>query len=373
MTETDEQTEIWTLPDNVQIYYNGDEELRLRSGTWNFEEAILTLDDLSAELKDCVTQIFGAFQSGDSVDSGQLPNRRNITNLEEQQIVQMLQTLRAKHYLSDPVEDRSGAFLNQLLAGAADFSPSTTSSDEPVLFFADTQSVKDYAVMLADEIGMNLTVMGDEEYQAVARADLGTRTDAYQTRSDELALRRMLEPYACVTGCLERPHVMFLRNLNRVLIETSQPLSLGVLDGPFTTAFTIKPTETGCFECLEQRLLARMREMPSYQRFVEQTRSVDRLKHKVGANPLLHPLAAEALFEANMICHVGKARLAGRVLNTYVPLMEVQVQPILRVPFCPACGFVAEAEMEEMYSSSRKLMDRIADRVRLVSDGGEAQ
>ena len=53
-----------------------------------------------------------------------------------------------------------------------------------------------------------------------------------------------------------------------------------------------------------------------------------------------------------MVQKIGKAKLAGRVLNTYVPLMEIQVQPLLRVRFFPACGFVAEACIEEMYSSS---------------------
>ena len=56
--------------------------------------------------------------------------------------------------------------------------------------------------------------------------------------------------------------LVFLRNLNRVLVQTSQVLSLSLLDGPFTTVFTIKPPETGCFECFEQRLLARMEESP---------------------------------------------------------------------------------------------------------------
>jgi len=51
-----------------------------------------------------------------------------------------------------------------------------------------------------------------------------------------------------------------------------------------------------------------------------------------------------------------------------VPLMEIQVQRLLRVPFCPACGFVAEAKMEEMYTSSKKIVDRVVDRITVVDD-----
>jgi thiazole/oxazole-forming peptide maturase SagC family component len=220
--------------------------------------------------------------------------------------------------------------------------------------------------MLAKEISMPLTVMTQEDFKAIEAMDLTTKFDAYGTRKQLDSLREMLEPFSCIVGCLERPHIVFLRNLNRALVQTSQALSLGLLDGPFTTAFTIKPPETGCFECFEQRLLARMEDAPAYQQFVAQTRNLRRFDNKVRATPLMHALASQALFEALMVSRIGKAKLAGRVLNTYVPLTEIQVQPLLRVPFCPACGFVAEARMEEMYTSSKKIVDRVLDRITLT-------
>ncbi len=220
--------------------------------------------------------------------------------------------------------------------------------------------------MLAKEINMPLTVMTQDEFKVIEAMDLTTKFEAYGTRKQLESLRESLEPFSCIVGCIERPHIIFLRNLNRVLVQTSQALSLSLLDGPFTTVFTIKPPETGCFECFEQRLLARMMEMPSYQQFVAQTRNLPRFDNKIRASPLMHSLAAQALFEGLMVSKIGKAKLAGRVLNTYVPLMEIQVQPLLRVPFCPACGFVAEARMEEMYTSSKKIIDRVVERITLV-------
>jgi thiazole/oxazole-forming peptide maturase SagC family component len=214
--------------------------------------------------------------------------------------------------------------------------------------------------------------MTQEDFKVIEAMDLTTKFDAYETKKQFESLRNMLEPFGCIAGCVERPHIIFLRNVNRVLVQCSRVLSLGLLDGPFTTVFTIKPPETGCFECFEQRLLARMEDMPSYQQFAAQTRNLPRLDNKVRASPLMHSLAAQVLFEALIVSKIGKAKFAGRVLNTYVPLTEIQVQPLLRVPFCPACGFVAEARMEEMYTSSKKIIDRVLERVALVDDNPAA-
>jgi thiazole/oxazole-forming peptide maturase SagC family component len=354
------------LREDVNIYYNGADELRLRKGVWNFEEAILSFEGLSKDHKDILVEMFNLLQDGRGVDSERLPNEQNLTQLEREQIAQTLDTLRAKDYVSDGDDADTRRFLNQLLGGTTDFVTNIVFSEKPVLFFADTQSIKDYAVMLAKEINMPLTVMTKDEFKVIEAMDLTTKFDAYGTRKQLGSLCEIIEPFSCIVGCIERPHIIFLRNLNRGLIQTLQALSLSLLDGPFTTVFTIKPTETGCFECFEQRLLARMMEMPPYQQFVAQTRNLPRFDNKVYASPLMHSLAAQALFEGLMVSKIGKAKLAGRVLNTYVPLMEIQVQPLLRVPFCPACGFVAEARMEEMYTSSKKIVDRVVERISLV-------
>jgi thiazole/oxazole-forming peptide maturase SagC family component len=354
------------LSDGVHIYYNGADELRLRKGIWNFEEAILTFEGLSTDHKESLVRLFTSLQAHRGVDDERLPNEENLTQLEREQVAQTVDALRSADYLTDREDSDRTRFVNQLLGGIDEFAVNDGSSGRPVLFFADTQSIKDYGVMLAEEVSLPLTVMTREDFRLIEAMDLTTKFDAYRTREQFASVRQIIEPFHCIVGCLERPHIMFLRNLNRVLVQTSQPLSLSLLDGPFTTVFTIKPPETGCFECFEQRLLARMEEMPTYHQFVAQTSDLPRSETKTHASPLMHSLAAQALFEGLIVQRVGKAKLAGRVLNTYVPLMEIQVQPLLRVPFCPACGFVAEARMEEMYSSSKKIVDRVVERIVLV-------
>ena len=46
--------------------------------------------------------------------------------------------------------------------------------------------------------------------------------------------------------------------------------------------------------------------------------------------------------------------------------MELQVEDILRVPYCPACGTIAKAQIDEMYTSSKKLVDTILEKIELI-------
>lgn len=157
-------------------------------------------------------------------------------------------------------------------------------------------------------------------------------------------------------------NVSFMRNLNRALIELSKPLSMALLDGPFTSVFTIKPPETGCFECMEQRIFARIQDHPVYRRFIDSTRSKKINKNAVYYTPLLSSAVSTSIFEGLTISAIGKSKFAGRALNTYVPVMELQVEDILRVPYCPACGTIAKAQIDEMYTSSKKLVDTILEK-----------
>ena len=74
----------------------------------------------------------------------------------------------------------------------------------------------------------------------------------------------------------------------------------------------------------------------------------------------------DSSFEGLTISAIGKSKFAGRALNTYVPVMELQVEDILRVPYCPACGTIAKAQIDEMYTSSKKLVDTILEKIELI-------
>jgi thiazole/oxazole-forming peptide maturase SagC family component len=276
-----------------------------------------------------------------------------------------MDALQAQHYLQTEDDHAANMLLYDLLGGTvASRYAYGRQSPRPVLFIGDTSAIRDHAAHLAGEIDLPLSVMTEAEIQSIARLDLTTRYAGYTTHEQIDYVTKLIAPYAAVVGCMERPHIALLRNLNRALIQTSTPLSLALLDGPFTSVLTIKPPETGCFECFELRLMARMQDIAAYRQFAEHTRgrTLGGVP-KTYLAPLMYSLAAQVLFEGFLIASIGKAKLAGRLLNTYLPIMEIQVQDLLRVPFCPACGFISKAHREEMYTSTKKIVDQVIERV----------
>lgn len=354
------------LSEDVRIYFNGQDEIRIRKGIWNHEEAVLGLNEVEPGFRQTLIRIFDLLDRGEAVDLESFLRQERLAPESEDQMKHILEVLRFQHYLRSEADRTASLLLYDLLGGTvASRYAHGVQAPRPVLFFSDTAAITDHITRMAAEVELPLFVMTEADFEQITRADFTTRFDGYTTHAEIDAIAKLIAPYATIVGCMERPHVTFLRNLNRALLQTSTPLSLALLDGPFTSVFTIKPPETGCFECFELRLMSRMQDIGAYRQFIEHTRgnyAID-MKPKTFVTPLMYSLAAQALFEAFLITRIGKAKLAGRVLNTYLPIMEIQVQDLLRVPFCPACGFISRAQMDEMYTSTKKIVDQIAERV----------
>ena len=154
-----------------------------------------------------------------------------------------------------------------------------------------------------------------------------------------------------------------MRKLNRLLLRASIPMVLAVLDGPFLSITSIKGNETACYECYENRVIVRNEELSSYKKFYEQTGGMGMLTEKTYMTPILQMFASFALFEAFLLASVGKCKMAGRVLNVYLPIMEIQIQDLLRIPYCPACGHIAKARYNEMYTTSKEVVRNLVDKV----------
>lgn len=353
------------VAEGVSIYFNGQDEIRIRKGIWNYEEAILALGEADRQLRQALVGVFDLLDRGERLDVDRYIRQENLTSETATQIRQIIDALRSQHYLQAEDDHVANLLLYDLLGGTvANRYVYGVQPLRPMLFIGDTAEIKDHAARLASEIGLPLSVMTEGDFAGITRLDLTTRYDGYTTHEQLDYVTKLIAPYAAIVGCMERPRVAFLRNLNRALIQTSTPLSLALLDGPFTSVFTIKPPETGCFECFELRLMARMQDMAAYRQFVDHTRgrTMDAAP-KTFLTPLMYSLAAQALFEGFLIAGIGKAKLAGRLLNTYLPIMEIQVQDLLRVPFCPACGFISKAHRGEMYTSTKKIVDQVMERV----------
>ena len=225
----------------------------------------------------------------------------------------------------------------------------------PILFVTDNHRLKEYAEMVADDLEINLTYMSEAEMKRIEEADILDKTEAMKTEADMNELERSVFPFSCVVVSLERPRLKFLRKLNRLLIKSSIPMVLTVLDGPFISISSMKGNETACYECYENRVIARNQELSSYRRFYEQTGGMGMLTQKTYMTPIVQMFTTFALFEAFLLVSVGKCKMAGRVLNVYLPIMEIQVQDLLRIPYCPSCGHVAKANIMKCILRPRKL------------------
>lgn len=355
------------LADNVRIFYNDKDEIRIRKGVWNYEEASLSLEDVGNSLKESFTKLFHLFDEGISVDIDSFLNEEKLVNDERNQMIQVIETLKAQNYFHSENDNLAQQLFYNILGGTTIgkyYDKYSDSNPKPLLFFADTQTVREYGRALAEEINLPISILSENEYKDIATMDCTTRFDGYETRKQMEELGKFIQPYSGIIGCMERPHINFLRNINRILVKTSKVLSMALLDGPFMNLFTIKPPETGCFECFENRLLARMQDMSVYRNFVERTKkSANIFKEKTHVSPLMKSLASAVIFEGLLVSNIGKAKLAGRVLSIYLPILEIQAQDLLRVPFCPACGSISETKMEEMYTSTKKIVDKIIENI----------
>jgi thiazole/oxazole-forming peptide maturase SagC family component len=234
----------------------------------------------------------------------------------------------------------------------------------PALFFADSEYARQAARTIAKEIGLPLDVMDTETMQQLATADLTTQTDALPHLERVVGLERILSPYSCVLGCVAAPDAAMLRNLNRLLIRAQKPLILGLIDGPFISLLSTLATQTGCFECYEQRMLARLEDTLVYHEFVEASAGTS-TPNGPWFTPPLHILTSAVISEGFLYSTLSVLRVAGRVVNVYLPLLEIQIQDLLRVPYCPGCGFASRARMNEMYTSTKRLVTEMLDRVEL--------
>src|SRR5262249_36970021 len=134
----------------------------------------------------------------------------------------------------------------------------------PVLFFADSNYAKNAAATIAGQIELPMDMLDDNVLSTLIKIDLTTKTEALELTRQIENLQRYFAPYSCVIGCLGSPNISMLRNLNRVLIKVEKPLILGLIDGPFATVLSLVPQQSGCFECYEQRLMARLQDTLVY-------------------------------------------------------------------------------------------------------------
>ena len=363
MTPTEPSPRQYRLREGVRVFRSGD-EIRFRKGVWSYNEATVRLAGQEARVVLFFNTLYEQLVQGGTADAETISREVGASVEELASYCELLENLKSQQYLCTSDQKDAGRAVSSLLGGNLSGFEDRVGMPRAVLFFTDSDYARGAAKTLAVEIGLPLDVLDDETRLALATVDLTTRTDAVQYAETVARFEKVFRPYSCVLGCVAAPNLSMLRNLNRLLIRAQRPLVLGLIDGPFMTVLATLATQTGCFECFEQRMLARLEDTLVYQRFVESTAAAWTAGGPWSA-PQMHMLTSAVLSEGYLYSTLGMMRLAGRIINTYLPLLEIQVQDLLRVPYCPACGFISKAQMDEMYTSSKRVVTEMMAKIQL--------
>jgi thiazole/oxazole-forming peptide maturase SagC family component len=352
---------VYALASTARMVEDGAGRIRIRTGVWNYEEAVIDVSGESPAVARSVRSALRAAGSGsvtvaEHLDAELLPiERANIEKLFADLAQAGVMVSSADRGSQDAI---TAALLGRLV------SPYPTGGAAPsgeVLFLSDCAAATSQARALAEGMRLRLSVVSDWVAGRLAEVDLTSRIDGLRTEQDLADLRPSLTGAAAVVTCFQRPSLPLLRNLNRVLEGQDKPWVSAFIDGPFISVVGVKSPHTGCFECFEQRALARLEDHVSYHDFARSPLGAAAALHTDA--PMMAMLTSLAVTEGYLHAAVGASRLSGRALSIHLPTLEIQTQDLLRMPNCPACGKVSRQRIREINFNSRAAVDRIVAEV----------
>lgn len=358
---------IYRKMPNVTIYYNGSSEIRLRKGVWNFEEVAIHLDTVSANVAAAIKEIMSCIDVNQDYSLEKINATYELSVDEFMNLSSMLEELCSQYYLCDNETNQTDLILKDIIGGSISkrFGFYKSNSFSPILLICDNKIVSESIVHQGEYLSMPVKIVSPTLIEKLMSFDL-TNIDPLATKAALSEIVSELDIYPTFLIVLEKPNMKLIRAFNRALKEMNKSATLVMLDGPFITLTTVKPPETGCLECFENRVLARMEEMSIYQDFVAQSKFEK--KDFTYLTPILNTFAMLGLQEMLLVLATGKAKFIGRVMSIYLPLFEIQIQDLLRIPVCPACGSFSCAEFEEMYTSTQNIVEKLVNKVILTKN-----
>lgn len=360
MVNMENQNNRYFFTNSMRILDNGKDEVRLRTGVWNYEEAILDLSQQSDNFKRLIREIFQNLQSEKGVDDNFLSNVHG-TQDEKSNLIEIVKALKDAGYVENEQDlNLAKQTMKAIFGGTSFLAPGCEASGanhKPSLLISDSEYTYKYAKELGEDIELSIERVGKEDFDLLASSNLTANLNAFEITKDLDQLKNSFSAYSCVLGCFVKTPVQLLRNINRIITELKMPFVLAFFDGPFVNFLCVEPPKTGCFECFEMRLLSRLEDHVAYHDFVKS--GVCTGGNEKGLLPVINILTNLLVTEAFMINNVGSSRFSGRALSIYLPNLEIQVQNLLRIPFCPACGAVAKSKFEEINLSTRRIVDDI--------------
>jgi thiazole/oxazole-forming peptide maturase SagC family component len=367
MDSTSQPQVVYHLASGVRIFTSDTHELRFRKGIWSYTEAIVNLENQQSKIREFFEVVAKELNQQERFSITEAIELSKLSKDEADFCCQILEDLKNQGFIATDGRPSVGSSISELLGGQLFGYEESISETGPVLFVSDTDYANRAAKEIASQIRLPLDVLEASESLEIGRMNLTDRTDALTHTVDLERASKLFLPYMCVVASFSSPKVSFLRNLNRILVQLEKPLILGLIDGPFASLLCTVAPQTGCFECFEHRMLARLEDTLVYHKFVESQRNA-RVSGKMdlGKIPTVHMMVAALLSEAFLYGSSKMCRLAGRCVNLYLPLLEVQVEDLLRVGYCPACGHVAKLQMDEMYTSSKEIVKEMLSRIELT-------
>lgn len=360
----------YVFRDSVRVYDNGDNEIRLRMGVFNYEEVTLDLSALSNSLAAGIREIFKKCQTKDGYE-GLKVEELYVDHYEKEIAESIIKELYETNYLVMADEQRLAQEVSLSLLGFLDKEELNDRKDvaqAQLIFYSDDQYTIDMAKKLSADLELNMDILPDVEMQAIRQADLTSNLDGLSTIQDINYFGEKLKKYGAIIICVKNISVTMMRNINRISVNFEIPVIFTFVDGPVVGALATNPYATGCLECFELRALARLEDHVQFHNFVSKEKECQMRgkQNSAGMIPLLNMIVNLAISEAFTLQHIGASKLTGRLLTIYIPTMEIQAQDILRVPYCPACGAIAKVNLEEKNVSSRALVDEMVKNVLMM-------
>ena len=263
---------VYKLGESTEIFFNGDTEVVFRKGVWNYEEALLDLSVFDDAIQELVLDVMRTLAEGESITAGKILDIFGTDQENAEKVGELLEELTEQAYISNGAEDRVKELITHLIGGTASMGfGGNAGGYSSTLLVCDSNIVTEQLEIMSGQISLPMEVLSEEDTAEVAAADLTGRLDAMETEKAMESLTAIFAPYSSVLICMQRPHIKLLRNLNRILLRMNIPFVVCLIDGPFLSVMTIKGYETGCFECYETRVMARLESMSAYRSYVERT------------------------------------------------------------------------------------------------------
>ncbi|NFV13060.1 streptolysin associated protein SagC [Clostridium sporogenes] len=355
-----ENNTIYKLSNNLRIYDNGGNEIRFRSGLWNYNEAVLDLSTETENFTKSFRKLIDNLKNNKGISAKNL-DEYELNNEEKNNLINVINSLNEAGMLCSEDEKDNDFEISKVLLGDFRYTLNKKEkSNQKLLFISDNDYAKQTAKNLSDGMNMNLDLYSKENIDNIISKDLTSNLDALEKKSNMEDMKKKLENYSAILICMNHINMNLFRNINRVSIELKKPIIMSFIDGPFITILSTLPPKTGCLECFEQRILSRLEDHVLYHKFIESDFKPSDKSHK-SIIPLLNIMTNMVISEGFLINNFNTCKIEGRVLSIFVPTLEIQSQDLLRVPFCPACGNVSKAKLKEINISTRNIVDEILD------------